>query len=291
MNCKELKKQILDKTITISYLILTYKDSKFLADQYVNEISNVLNLNIKYVDSVGELPQVGPFGMIDNLLYVLHTDKFDTELSDEYKNVIVVCKSTSNTSNVISIPTPTEEQVLDYMKTKCSGLSADELKWLYDITKGDIYRIEQELNKISVFNTTHQEEMFNLLNIEDNYIDLSPFTIYNFVNAIINKDRDTMYRVITNLDNIDIEGTGLVTILRKNIKNIINIQFNPTATAEKLGMKQNQFNAIRHNVGKFSGNKLIDMFEFLTSIDYKLKSGNLQLSNERLIDYIICNIM
>ena len=92
-------------------------------------------------------------------------------------------------------------------------------------------------------------------------------------------------------DNIDIEGVGLVTILRKNVLNIMSIQMNAKATPESTGMTPKQFNAVRYSCGKIKDDKLIEMLQFLNSIDYRLKSGNLTLSNSRMIDYILCNVL
>ena len=56
-------------------------------------------------------------------------------------------------------------------------------------------------------------------------------------------------------------------------------------------MNQKQFNAIRYNCGKYTASQLLNIFDFLTMIDYKLKSGKLQFTDNQFIDYIICNII
>ena len=75
----------------------------------------------------------------------------------------------------------------------------------------------------------------------------------------------------------------------KNIKNIINIQLDNKATAESLGMTTKQFNAIKYNIGYFNKQSLIEIFNIITDIDYKLKSG--QLPANLIIDYLMLNIL
>ena len=81
------------------------------------------------------------------------------------------------------------------------------------------------------------------------------------------------------MNYIDIEAMGLVTILKKNIRNIIDVQMNPSATYVSTGMSPKQFASVKYNVGKFSNEQLIDLYEFLLDIDLSLKSGELQFSN------------
>ena len=77
----------------------------------------------------------------------------------------------------------------------------------------------------------------------------------------------------------------------KNIKNIINIQLDVTASAEKLNMQQKQFNAIKYNCGKYTSTELINIYKFLLDIDYRLKNGELIFNNKQFRDYLICNIL
>ena len=44
-------------------------------------------------------------------------------------------------------------------------------------------------------------------------------------------------------------------------------------------------------MGKYKNEELIKIFEFLTSIDNEVKSGKLDIENEDLISYLICNII
>ena len=53
----------------------------------------------------------------------------------------------------------------------------------------------------------------------------------------------------------------------------------------------------RYNCNNFSNNQLIDMFDFITGLDYELKSGNLMFksdnreNNAAMVDYITVNLL
>ncbi len=290
MKCQELKNKIVKKSIEFDYLVFVYTDNSFLCDEYIKEIAKIKGLTPTSVDI---LPKFDAFYENGGLLYVLRTDKFSKDmLQGELRDTIIVCKETDCPDDcLIKFPSLKDWQVLDYIKVKCPGLTEQEVSWLYNTCKGNIYRINQEVNKIKLFPKVEQSNMLNTLEREDNFKDLDGHTIYDLVNAIIKHDRATIASILNNMDVVDIEGTGLVTIMRNNIKNIINIQFNPKATSADLKMKDNQFRAIKYNVGKFTNDELINMLDFLDTIDYNLKSGNLELSNGRLVDYLMCNML
>ena len=131
------------------------------------------------------------------------------------------------------------------------------------------------------------------------YVDLNPLTIFNFTNALLKKDYNSLKSILSDLENIDVEATGVVTIMIKNLKNIIDVQINPKNTASSLGLTPKQFAAVKYNVGKFRNDQLINMFEFLTEVDYRLKNGELTLDetndmltrNNKLVDYITVNLL
>jgi hypothetical protein len=62
-------------------------------------------------------------------------------------------------------------------------------------------------------------------------------------------------------------------------------------------MNPKQFNAIRYNCGKYTAEELINIFEFLTTLDMRLKSGDYQFKNDvkennaKFVEYITMNIL
>lgn len=299
---KDLKSRIEKGMITDSFLVLVYSDNNFLANQYINEIARITNKQKVYIDSLNEVSKdTAVFDRKDNNLYILNTEKFVTNIENfsGYKNVIVVCnevdvktkRDVAATGTYTNLPKLQEWQILEYFKQQAPGLEEHHFKWLYEVTKGDIYRVNNEVSKISMFPKDKQLELFKQINNEDGYGDLSSMTIFDLINSILKKDIRTLTTALTEINVIGIEPMGLVTLLHRNIVNIIKVKLNTKSTPESLGMSERQFKAISYSYGNLSEERLANMLEFITFIDFKLKSGLLQLSNERLIDYIITNML
>lgn len=293
MNIIKLKSHIENKTLDDSFLILKYTDVPFIAKQYVDEISKFKNRQIVYVDSIDDIAE-NIFGD-DNILYVMNTDKLVRPIkATSLNNKVIICSSIdedileSVKDYVVDIPKLQQWQIRAYASKNLSGLSTEEVNWLSDITK-DVYRLSNEMDKISIFNKEEQSKIFSLLNDEDAYCDLNSNTIFNFTNAITKRDIKVVKNILETLETMDVEPVGVLTILYKSFKNIIDIQMSSNPTPESLNMSQKQFNAIRYNLGKFTNSELIQIFETLTSIDKKLKSGNLPADN--IIEYLLINIL
>ena len=75
MEIKELKKIIENKTIDNSFKLFLELDesSRIISNQYINEISKILNLEIKYIDSIKDIPDSS--FIEDNNLYVIICDE------------------------------------------------------------------------------------------------------------------------------------------------------------------------------------------------------------------------
>lgn len=290
MTCKELKNKILGNELTFDCMFFVYKDDPFIARQYAEAIANAKGLEVVSVDSVDAIPEPDAFGTEDNNLYIMCEDEIKRYPRD-FHNVIFICKRT-NAEDIVEFPKIEDWQVLDYIRARCPGLTEDEAVWLQCTCKKDIHRIDSELKKISIFPKDQQTAIFNLLSSDGNYTDLNPRTLFDLTNAILRKDKRTLIQILNDIDSMDIEGMGLTTTLVNGVRNVIMIQFSKDATAESLGMKDGQFKAIKYyNVGKFTNAELVKVYEFLTSIDGRLKSGELQMSNDRLIDYIVCGVL
>ena len=294
-----LKNAINSKVVTNHFKIFQYDENPFLAYQYVREIAKIKELTIQYVESFQEIidSMSNTLSFDDETyLYVYSCDTFDfaIEDSDKLDNVIVICNKCEETPNVYSFPKLEKWQIIAYMQNKCHGLTNDEIEWLYNITtntKNNIYRLDAEISKIACFPEEEQQEVFKKLSSSGAYSDLSSLTIFNFTNALVKHDFLAIRNVLEDFEGIDIDAYGLLTILHKNFKQVIDIQLGKNVTAQTLGLSDKQFNAIKYNCGKYSTKALIKIFKFITNIDYQLKSGLLDISDNRLIDYIICNVL
>jgi len=310
MKLSELKNNILNNTLSNNLLIFTWKENNFLTSQYIHEIAKVRGQSIQFVDSFEELMGISSnenvfgedFG--EGVLKVLSVDVFDELANDSMVNIensIIVCKeiakevkhSYENYPNlIVEFPKIESWQVKDYIRVNCKGLSKESIETLYSITNGDIFRIDSESGKISCFPIGKQDELFRKMLSSGAYSDLVQLNVFNLVNAVIKRDMTLVSDALRNINNIDIDAIGLSTILHNNIKNIIDIQMNSKATAEELGMSEKQFIVIKkYNCGKFSDGQLRKLLLFLDEIDFKLKSGKLDISNKDKVEYIVCKML
>ena len=305
---QELKRAIQNKQLDISLLVLKWSDVSFIAYEYLHAIAEFKKLEINHVEDFDYEFQTNDTDMFNfssiDYLQLYAVDKFTTKLIasqlKELENVIVICKEVDDGLLEIlkqnemhfEIPKLKDWQVIDYLRVSCSGLSVPKIQWLYNVTGGNVYRLDNEIKKISCFDRSFHEDAFDMINADNGYEDLTQNKIYDLSNAILSRDVNQMRSILKDIQSMDVEGVGLITILRRSFKIVIGIQLDSNATAEKLGIKQAQFNVVRaKNCGKYSTDKLKQVFKFLTDFDVNLKSGNLDMSKDRLIDYIICEVM
>lgn len=296
MQLRELKERINKKESVPFPLIFIASNNDFLVHQYLYSIAKNLSLNIVSISSLKELDDItsSVFYEDDNL-FIFKPDKDALINKDDLKNnrVIILSENAIKGSDIDAVKFNKLENwmVEDYAKTLLPGLTVQETNWLCKICNYNIDRVDIECQKLSLFDKKEQESIFELINKENGYCDLNDLNIFNLTNAIIKKDILTIKTIMKDLDNIDIEGTGLVTILLKQFLNIINIQLNYHANAASLNMSEKQFRAISYNCNKYSNDKLISIYKFLNNVDYRIKSGLLDISNSDLVQNILNNIL
>lgn len=306
MNVAELKKEIENKKLSFDFLVLQWSDTSFLANQYLNEIIKIKNVPVKYIDDLSEIGRVNGLMMfyleenksID--FTVLKTSKLTLKESDlsKCKNLVIICEKIDddtkqlliNNNYLVELPKLLTWNILDYGSMKCPGLTEKSLESLLNDIK-DIYRFDNELNKISIFEKDEQRQILSLLCKEHNFQEFGNLAINDYVDAIEKKDINKALRVLENIEHIDIEGTGLVTKLLYKFKALALFKTTLNATPTKLKMSDKQFSFYRTVLDKvYNLNQVINIIEFLTTIDSSLKMGNLDMSNHRLVDYITCRV-
>lgn len=270
MTLRELKEKIENKTLDDSMLIFKDSDSPFLISQYINAIATLHNLEIKEVDNLDFDDYFNCY------LYIYRVDKFSEKIVKN--NTIVICKS--STLPCIEFKKLENWQIEDYAKVLVPGLSNEKIKWLCGATKYDVYRIKNELDKVSIFPQNTQEYIFDKLDEEGAFSDLVNYTVFDFINAIIKKDKSKLQDILECRDYIDLEPAGVLTLLINNVKMMVDIKSNHTE-----GINPKQVYAIKKNVELYNDTSLVNLYDILTQIDYKLKSG--LLDYDKIIDYII----
>lgn len=294
MGIRELKDKITNK-VPIDELIifrLPEDHNKFLVHQYIDAISEIRdNIEVRYSYSLDGLEMFCDiFDSKTHYIQVCMVDDFDVinpKIKNAHNLIIVTSKIGIKTGDIfadyiVNIPDLAEWQIKAYVETKLKGVKQVNIDRFFNAYKNDINELDKELSKIAIF-----PEGFNNFILE-NSLNFKNKIIFDLTNALSRKEVDYVDDFLKN--SSDIEPMSFLTLMCNNIKNIINIQTNPKATPLDLGMTQKQFNAIKYyNINHYSKEDLIIIFEMLTSVDYKIKSGELAI--DKVVDYIITNIL
>jgi len=292
MELKALKQKIKDKTLNDDLIIFKYADNKFLCKQYIDTISEIRNKEKVYVNSIYEAEE-DAFG-VDDSLYIIDVEELKEYPDSSFKNLIIMCKKLPDNLEVdyIDVAKPVNWQIEDFVKYRLKGLDDNTILWLCQICGYDIYRLDQECKKIEAFPVGSQKEIFRQINADNGYCDLTDLNIFNFTDALILHDMQKVISMMKEMELIDIEPLAVVTILLKKFKQLLAVKTNNQSYIKELKMSDKQVWYLRSNqASKFTENKLISNIEFLTGIDYKIKSGNLDLSRDNLLSYITCNLI
>lgn len=297
MELRELKNKILaQEALSFPLLFINY-DNDYLIKSYIKKIAENNSLTVKEIESIKEMVDIesGMFKEVD-YLYIYKLNKDDNLSKEQLKDykIILISDTDRKDSDIEKVVFNKLEnwQIEAYVQALLPGLDNREVSWLCKNAKYDIWRLDNEASKLNIFDKKDQSKILMAINDDNGYVDLNELTIFNLSNAIMNKDMLGIKKVVEDIDNIDVEGTGLVTILLKNFLNIINIQTNSKATAQSLGMSEKQFRYLQYNqCNKYSNEELFNIYNFLTDIDYKLKSGLLEMTNNQLNYYVLSHII
>ena len=289
MTIQSLKESIVNKTYVQDFLIMTYADTDFIPMQYLNEIKKITGMELFFIDEQTSIPKSN--GFFDSPIYVIRADKITSCVSYN-KNVIYITKEVSKDveeqykNYVVQFPKIEGWMIEDYVKGYCEGLSDSSAKWVCNKYR-DLYCITNELDKIKVFPTEMRESLFNTFSHSGVLIPTESETLVNLSRALQARDNVGVYNCLR--ESSEIEPMQFVSFLYTSFKNIIRVWMNKNPTTENTGLKSNQIYAISKLNKVFEKSKLIEIFNTLSGIDEKIKSGVFPI--ELVIDYIIIEIL
>lgn len=296
MTIFDLQNQIEENSIQDFPIIFVETKDNFISRQYIERISQIKKMSITYID-LQDLYSYNDIFNVDNSIRVLKIDKLDINdnIIFNQKNLFIVTnlvdKNTKKIYNdiVIDLPVLTKDNIKEYVYSKLGNLNQKDIDYLLDICNYNINRLQLEIDKILLFKTNEQPNVFQSFKADDIFSDLSSKTIFDIINAISKKDVNKLKDVYKDIDKIDINDMGLLILLINNFTNIIKVQLSTSGYNETMGISEKQYNAIKYSCGRYSKEQLLKIFEFLTSIDKKIKTG--EVSMNILRDYMIIKIL
>ena len=299
MTLIELKNLITSGIVPSEFLILVNKDNQFLAKQYIKAIGELAPGGINNIKSIYEPFQsslsllTAPTGCIN----VLTVDTFDERAEDysQFENTIVICeqidKSISKIAEgyAIKLPKLEEWQIFDYAKALCPSIEDEDLMWLIQASDGSIERVINELDKVKLFDKNEQREVFSAIRF-DPQTDLYKVDLFTVVNALVDGDMAVLYDFLKHKNSDLLEPIVLSNRALTSLKNIVIVTQNPQLTAEECGVSPAQYRALKYKYKSLNIEAVKKKIKFLTNIDLALKSSQLELPKEAMLNYLVANM-
>ena len=289
MKLEDLKNNIINKSIDNNLIIFLIEDNDFIPNQYISEISKIRNKEILYVDELENFKR-SIFDDTDSIIKVLRKEKIDyidSSLLKE-KDIFIICKKIDiDIDCIVKVPKLENWQIEDYAFSILTDIKRENVLSFVENCNYNIFKLDNELQKLSIFDSSMRSFIFNRMLEEHSFSESEKNISYNLVNSIVKKDISNV-RFLLKEDLSSVDPVGFTTLLLNQFRNIIKIQLSNSSSPESLGLKSNQFWAIKNLCGIYSKDQLVKIFLLLSSIDKKLKSS--EISSNFIIDYIIVNI-
>lgn len=312
MRIEELKTRIESGTINKEFMIFECPENNFLAWQYARAIAKLLSCSIEVIEEQPvESRAVDIFGMEESAdIQVYETNNLD-ELNVAKEGLFIFAKKIDPelramyAEYITKMPKLEMWQIIDYARAFLPGLTEDEVTELCNACRyvpvgtttpvPSIDRVQREIERLAPFNPKEQKVIFEQCKQDGVFGDLSSNSVFEITNAIIKRDVKSLTTLYKRIPYMDVEPLGIITTLYKQFKNIINVQLDPRTTAQKCGMSDKQFYAVKKfNCGYYTEKQLVRIFELLTDVDRRIKTGEFFISAQtadlQFIDYIITHI-
>ena len=183
-------------------------------------------------------------------------------------------------------------QICDYILSKSEGLNIETAQWFAGLYNNDLYRIDAELTKLSVFSESEQLSLMQEFKKVNIFEELPQVTIFNISNALVTRrveDLASVYKY-KNLLVKPTEGEmGFISLLFKTFKNLIMVKTSRNPTPEALGMSDKQIYAIKRLPMVYSQSQLFKIFDIVSDADRQGKSG--EIDPKYIVDYLLIKIL
>ena len=299
MTLRELKLSIQSKDVPDTFFVFVCPPNDyFLATSYIDAICESKQLEKVIAESIFNQESALSLVMgFENDFRVVFTDTFEEACADysKFTNTAVVCSKVDKklekavAEYVIAVPAVVDWQVKDFIKQKAPKLTDQNIDELYLASGGNMYMLDNMLTKITLFPEKEQSTIaFEIAHEPGSHLYDTP--TYTLVDGIIKNDRDAVKKyVLTNQTSKD-EFLGLVNLLLSKVKALLWVEYS-NKTAAELGMSDKQYYFLKNHRSGQSMAALQQKLKVLTSLDLQLKSGLLDISNQRQIDYLIAKLV
>lgn len=297
MELHKIKEKILNNTFYENFIIFVCPENFFIANQYVEAIIRKSGKEKRIIKSLTELDSAMSLLLLDpnDYINVLQVETFE-EFREDYstiENTIIICNKIDKklkdlvADYVVEVPILKEWQLESYVKQRCPALDDLEISWLVRATNKDIYKIENELDKLSLFSNTKQKEILAHLKF-DLGSDLYFIDIFNLCDAIIYNNKNVIANYLKHQQVCNFEFLSLVGIILKKAKNLLLTKYSRRSATE-LGLNQAYYNRLIKEPF-IDQNRLQYIIKTVSGLDLQLKSGLLDLDKDSQLVYLISKL-
>lgn len=300
MTLQELKQQIESRSMKDTFIIFKGKNH-FISNQYYRAIAEALSTGITYLEDLSSLNSdsfdIFFGGSTDNNLRVFNVDTLDY-YSDSLlreQRLVILCKNVEKSTqtlykdHIVEVDELEEWQIQDYLYSIAKGMDTKYIDWLIKRCNGDIHRLQLEIDKLLIFEENERNIVFNMMVQDNAFSDTTDDNIFDFTDAIVKRNIEKLKTIYDVISSIDIEDIGVVTVLYKNFLKLVSVWLGNNPTPQSTGMSSKQIYAISRLPRVWTGEQLVHIMDFLTGIDYKIKTGALPVNQLR--DYIVVNLL
>ena len=299
MNIQDFKQELLDGTLNEDLIIFVCPENTFIAETYVDEICTQKNLTKNYISSLSETTESALALVMDVTedLNILKVETFEeiSEYYSKYKNCVVFCKKVapaileSAKEFIVEVPKLLDWQIKDFIKVSCPGLTDTDIDWLYECSNKNIFRIKNELDKISLVAKEKQSEALKYTGT-DLFVQRP---VFDLVDALVKGDEKIAAEFLKHAeDYTNLDPVGLTTLTLSKFKNILLLCFKSGVKESELGLSSGAIWHVKNDNRNIPLDRIQKAIAFLSNIDSRLKTNPSSLDflgnrKTALLEYII----
>ena len=299
MTLRELKLGIQGKDVPDTFFVFVCPPNDyFLATSYIDAICECKQLEKVIAESIFNQESALSLVMgFENDFRVVFTETFDEICADysKFTNTAVICSKIDKklekavAEYVISVPAVMDWQVKDYIKQRAPKLTDQNINELYLASGGNMYMLDNMLTKVNLFPEQEQSTIaFEIAHEPGSHLYDTP--TYTLVEAIIKNDREAVKKYVLTGQISKDEFLGVVNLILNKVKSTLWVEYS-NKTAAELGMSEKQYYFLKNHRSGQSMSTLQHKLKILTALDLQLKSGLLDISNQRQLDYLIAKLV
>lgn len=299
MNIQDFKQELLNGTLNEDLIIFVCPENTFIAETYIDEICAQKNLTKNYISSLSETTESALALVMDFTedLNILKVETFE-EISEDYskyKNCVVFCKKVAPAileqvkEFIVEVPKLLDWQIKDFIKVSCPGLTDADIDWLYECSNKNIFKIKNELDKISLVAKEKQSEALKYTGT-DLFVQRP---VFDLVDALVKGDEKIAAEFLKHAeDYTNLDPVGLTTLTLSKFKNILLLCFKSGVKESELGLSSGAIWHVKNDNRNIPLDRIQKAIAFLSNIDSRLKTNPSSLDflgnrKTALLEYII----